>query len=227
MRALIIITLFFWNSLCLAADTAATPATQTAPQPEASPAAPAPVAPVATGSLESDEELEPAKEPLKTGFLFNPNLTITSRKLEMNDQPIGQYRAAQIDAKVGYVFGSGLFAGAQINHAIGSVSGATTTDQDSTFFSVGPTVGYSCSVTGMFLSATYHAFGSNNLSGAGKYEKVNGYQIDLGYPMKVSDNFKVGPQLSLKRIDLEDGTNGLADEKIKELTPYFGLWLYF
>lgn len=185
------------------------------------------MAPTAAGNMESDEDLEPAKEPLKTGYLFNPNLTITSRKLEMNDQPVGQYRAAQIDAKAGYVFKSGLFAGAQINHAIGSVSGATTTDQDSTYFSVGPTVGYSCSMTGLFLSATYHVFGSENRSGAGKYEKVNGYQIDLGYPMKVNENFKVGPQLSLKRIDLEDGTNGLADEKIKELTPYFGLWLYF
>jgi hypothetical protein len=46
-------------------------------------------------------------------------------------------------------------------------------------------------------------------------------------PVKVSENVQLGPQLSLKRIDLKDGTNALADTEIKELTPYFGLWLYF
>ena len=51
--------------------------------------------------------------------------------------------------------------------------------------------------------------------------------IDLAYPMTLSDSLKIGPQLSLKRLNLEDDTTGRPDDKLKELTPYFGLWLYF
>lgn len=224
MRALIIFTLLMLNQMSMAQDQKTT----TTPTPTAAtPAAPATTEPAAApqASVEAEEE-EPKAEPLKTGVLLNTNFTMTSRKLDMNDAPIGEYRATQLDTKVGYVFNFGLFAGAQLNYAIGS-SATTGADTDSTAYSVGPTIGYSCSMTGLFVSATYHLLGVTDFSGLGKYEKANGYQIDLGYPMKINESLKLGPLLTLKRIDLEDGTNGLADTEVKELTPYFGLWLYF
>lgn len=231
MRALIIFTLLLLNQMSIAQDQKTTTSTdasstQAAPAATATPtASPEPAAAAPQASVEAEEEA-PQAEPLKTGLLFNTNFTMTSRKLDMNDAPIGEYRATQLDTKVGYVFNFGLFAGAQLNYALGSTA-RTGPDTDSTAYSVGPTIGYSCSMTGLFLSATYHLLGVTDFSGVGKYEKANGYQIDLGYPMKVSESLKLGPQLTLKRIDLEDGTNGLADTKVKELTPYFGLWLYF
>jgi hypothetical protein len=224
MRALIIFTVVLLNQLSYAQDskaTAATPATT----------APAQAEPVATqpAAVETqEEEAEPAKEPMKTGFVINPNFTLASRKLEQESQPQGKMREARLDTKVGYVFDFGLFAGAQLNYATGSLSGpASTQDADTTSYLAGPTLGYSCSLTGLFLSATYHVAGSTNITGSGKYEKATGYQIDLGYPMKVSDSVKFGPQLTYRNIDLEDGTGGLTNDEIKELTPYFGLWLYF
>ncbi len=226
MRALIIFTVLLLNQLSYAQDskaTAATPAATTAPT--ATPAEPVAAQPAA---VETQEEAEPAKEPMKTGFVINPNFTLASRKLEQESQPQGKMREARLDTKVGYVFDFGLFAGAQLNYATGSFSAAASTqDADTTSYLAGPTIGYSCSLTGLFLSATYHVAGSTNITGSGKYEKATGYQIDLGYPMKVSESVKFGPQLTYRNIDLEDGTGGLTNDEIKELTPYFGLWLYF
>ncbi|MBY0385372.1 hypothetical protein K2X05_09455 [bacterium] len=220
MRALIIFTLLLLNQISMAQDQkAATPTTTPAPTTTEA----APVDPPA--SVEATEEA-PKVEPLKTGVLLNTNFTMASRKVDLSDAPIGKFRTTQLDTKVGYVFNFGLFAGAQLNYALGSTAGSGL-DVDSTAYSVGPTIGYSCSTTGLFLTATYHLLGVTDFSGVGKYEKTNGYQIDLGYPMKINESLKLGPQLTLKRIDLKDGTGGLADTKIKELTPYFGLWLYF
>jgi hypothetical protein len=211
MRALIIFSLMLLGFSALAQE-------QTAPAPTA-PAEPLP-------SVQADEMPAP-KEPIKTGFLLSPTITMTSRKLDMTEQSLGKMRETQINTKAGYVFDFGLFAGAQLNYALGSYSTAgATSDQDTTAYSVGPTVGYSDVHTGLFVAATYHVAGRSDI-GTGKYEKVMGYQIDLGYPMTINENVKLGPQLTLKRIDLEDGTNGIPDNKIKELTPYFGLWLYF
>lgn len=224
MRALIIFTLLLLNQLSYAQDSKVKTAEPTATAPSTT----AEQAPTPAPTVEPEEDITPAKEPMKTGFVINPNFTLASRKLEQETQPLGKMREAHLDTKVGYVFNFGLFAGAQLNYSLGSFrSSASTQDADTTSYLAGPTIGYSCSLTGLFLTATYHVTGSTNITGSGKYEKATGYQIDLGYPMKISDDVKFGPQLTYRNIDLKDGTGGLANKEIKELTPYFGLWLYF
>jgi hypothetical protein len=202
--------------------------TQPTPQPVTTTPAVAPVADPVTELPTADDEPVVPREPIKKGFLVNPNFTVASRKLDDdNGQPQGKVRTFQLDSKLGYVFDFGLYTGLQVNYGFGSSSIGTASDNDISTYYAGPSIGYSCNYTGLFLTATYIATGSYDTAGVGKYEKTTGYQIDLGYPMKVSENVQLGPQLSLKRIDLKDGTNALADTKIKELTPYFGLWLYF
>lgn len=201
--------------------------TQLTQQPVAVPAT-APVGDPVTELPTAEDEPVAPREPIKKGFLINPNFTVASRKLEDGQgQPQGKVRTFQLDSKVGYVFDFGLYTGLQLNYGFGSSNNGAAADTDTTSYYAGPSIGYSCNYTGLFLTATYIATGSYDLTGVGKYEKATGYQIDLGYPVKVSENVQVGPQLSLKRIDLKDGTNALADTEIKELTPYFGLWLYF
>lgn len=157
--------------------------------------------------------------------VINPNLTYFSRNLEqttgsnlVNDK----VNVLTIDTKAGYLFNYGLFVGGQVAFETGKSGG---TDLTNYFF--GPTVGYSCDVTGLFLTATYHLLGKSDLDAAGEYSKVTGLQIDVGYPLVLTETMKFGPQLSWKNLDLKDGSNGLADNKLKQLTPYFGLWLYF
>ncbi len=230
MRAILVLTLM---SLTLISESfAQTPAQPAAVKAAETQPTPTPVtAPVADPVTElptADEEPVAKREPIKKGFLVNPNFTVASRKLEDGQgQPQGKVRTFQLDSKLGYVFDFGLYTGVQLNYGFGSSSGGTATDNDLTTYYAGPSIGYSCNYTGLFLTATYIATGSYDTTGIGKYEKATGYQIDLGYPVKVSENVQLGPQLSLKRIDLKDGTNALADKEIKELTPYFGLWLYF
>ncbi len=205
-----------------AQPTAVKPAAQTTDQ------SVVPGADAVTALPTADDEPVAQRDPIKKGFLLNPGLTVASRKLEDNQgQPQGKVRTFQIDSKVGYVFESGLFTGVQLNYGFGSQKMGAAAETDITTYYAGPTIGYNWNYTGLFLTATYHVTGSYDMSGVGKYEKATGYQIDLGYPVKVSENVQLGPQLSLKRIDLKDGTNALADTEIKELTPYFGLWLYF
>lgn len=225
MRALIIFTVLLLNQTSFGQDTSTAPAATAAPQTSSTPE----IQPVPSTS-DIEEEAAAPKEPIRSGFLLNPNFTMASRKLDFDPtQEGGKFRTVQLDTKVGYVFDFGLFAGAQINYAVGNAqtNGSGGTDTDTNSYTAGPTIGYNCNLTGLFLTATYHMVGSTNITGAGKYTKATGYQIDLGYPMKINDNVKLGPQLSLKRIDLEEGSAGLADTEIKELTPYFGLWLYF
>ncbi len=206
MRALIILTLLLLTQFTMAQD-------QT------------PV--VENQNLTETQEPEVTVAPRNTGFVFNPTVTLTSRKLEFNDQQVGKMRVVQFDSKVGYVFNFGLFAGAQLNYTTGSMSSGGAADTDVSTHYAGPTVGYSSESTGFFVSATYHLLGSSTMAGLGKYEKIQGLQVDIAYPMTVNENLKFGPQVSIKHLDLKEGTSGLADDKFKEVTPYFGLWLYF
>ncbi len=230
MRAIIVLTLFSLTLITESLAQTAQPAADKTPsttQPTATGVTP--TAEPATELPSADDEPAVVREPVKSGFVFNPNITLASRKLEDNNgQPNGKVRTLQMDSKVGYVFDFGLFAGAQFNYGVGSArpNGAAT-DVDTNYYTAGPSLGYSCKYTGLFLTATYHLVGSYDQGTGGKYEKTTGYQIDLGYPVKVSENVQLGPQLSLKRIDLKDNTNAAPDRDIKELTPYFGLWLYF
>ena len=231
MRAILVLMLMSLTFISESfAQTPSQPAEVKAAETQPTAPAAAPVADPATELPTADDEPVAVREPIKKGFLINPNFTVASRKLDDNNgQPNGKVRTVQLDTKLGYVFDFGLFAGAQFNYGFGSMRDSVNlpTETDITSYYAGPTIGYSCNYTGLFLSATYHALGTYDMTGIGKYEKATGYQIDLGYPVKVSENVQLGPQLSLKRIDLKDGTNALADTKVKELTPYFGLWLYF
>ena len=185
MRTLIILTVLLLNQLTLAQDQTPVVDNQNDKQ-----------------SLVAQEP-EVAATPRKTGFVFNPNITLTSRKLEFNDQQVGKSRAVQLDSKVGYVFDFGLFAGAQLNYTIGSQSAGGAADTDVSTHYAGPTIGYSSESTGLFITATYHLIGSSTLTSLGKYEKVHGLQIDLAYPMTISESLKLGPQLTMKRLNLE------------------------
>ncbi|MBY0314801.1 MAG: hypothetical protein K2Q26_04745 [Bdellovibrionales bacterium] len=158
-------------------------------------------------------------------WVVNPSLTYFSRKLEQtagNNQIAGKLNVLTADVKGGYIFDYGLFVGVQAVYETGSGSG-----NDMTNYFVGPSVGYLSDDTGIFITATYHVVGTSDMDAAGKYGKAQGLQIDLGYPMMITEEIKFGPQLSYKAIKYTDGDAGLADNTTKQLTPYFGLWLFF
>ncbi len=157
--------------------------------------------------------------------LINPNLTYFSRKLEQtagNNQTAGKIDMLTIDAKAGYIFDFGLFVGGQVAYEMGKSGG-----NDVTNYNVGPSVGYLSDDTGFFVSATYHLLGMSDLDAGGKYDKGQGLQIDLAYPMPITDSLKFGPQISYKSIKYTDNDAGAADVTTKQLTPYFGLWYFF
>ena len=111
MRAILVLTLM---SLTLISESfAQTPAQPAAVKAAETQPTPTPVtAPVADPVTElptADEEPVAKREPIKKGFLVNPNFTVASRKLEDGQgQPQGKVRTFQLDSKLGYVFDFGL-----------------------------------------------------------------------------------------------------------------------
>lgn len=158
------------------------------------------------------------------GIVINPSLTYASRDIEDTGANIGKMDTLIIDLKSGYLFSFGLFAGLQAVHYSGSTGGS-----DLSAYQVGPSIGYTHPDVGLFFSATYHLFGSFELEGVttSEWDKVSGVQVDIGYPVAITDMISFGPQLSYKNIKHEDDDNVLADFKTRELTPYFGLWIQF
>lgn len=161
------------------------------------------------------------------GVILNPNVTYFSRDLVDPNagSPTAELNALILDIKSGYVFDFGLFAGLQGSYNIGENAG---TDLNS--YQLGPSVGYyDVKHTGLFITATYHLLGMyEQETGATKteFDKITGLQIDLAYPMELTDSIKLGPQLSYKRLKHED-SDTRVDRSTKELTPYFGLWFFF
>lgn len=158
--------------------------------------------------------------------VVNPNVTYFSRNLDQTtgaNQVSNKLNVLTVDGKAGYIFDFGLFVGGQAVFEAGSISGSSNIRN----YFMGPSVGYSCDITGLFITATYHVLGASDLGSYGEYSKSSGLQIDLGYPMELTENIKFGPQISWKSIKNTNGTNGLADTTTKQFTPYFGMWFYF
>lgn len=157
---------------------------------------------------------------MKPGVLTNFGITYFGRKLEeagVSDEfntIVGELRA-------GYNFNFGLFAGATAHYDTGKAAGQTV----ATYYG-GPTIGYSSSMTGIFVAATYHLIGKQDLDALGEYDKVSGLQIDVAYPMMLTESLKFGPQLSYRSMKSSD-SDTLAENKTKELVPFMGLWFIF
>jgi len=237
MRALIIFTALLLNSFAYAQTKADPKQKATQPAPVAAPAAtaePAPPAEPAAQPTPTDAPAEPPAEEtgvtiasqFRPGAFVNPGLTYFKRDLENPTPAPGAVGTAevstlQIDAKGGYIFDFGLIVGANLSYS----TGKSGTD-DINMFIGGPMVGYSDQYFGFFITATYHVFGTADWDTMGKYDKLSGLQVDLGYPMEISETIKLGPQISIRSIKHEDNTLA-GDYKSKDIIPSLGLWFYF
>lgn len=210
-----------------AAPTATAPATNDAATVPVTTDAAATTAP-ATGDLATDEEAPAVSADLSLpkGVMTNLGLTYYSREInETVNASIGTNDEVSLftsEFKVGYIFNFGLFAGATMHYDTGKASGQTISTQYA-----GPTIGYTCSYTGLLAMATYHLVGTADYDAAGKYDKVNGLQIDLSYPMSITEKLKFGPQLTWRDMEQTEGDNALPDDKTKELVPFMGVWYIF
>jgi hypothetical protein len=155
------------------------------------------------------------------GITIAPSLSYYSRKITETSALVGEVSTLIVDSKFGYAFNSGLFVGVQANYETGK-SG----NDDVSGYSAGPTVGYSDDYTGIFVTATYHLVGKMDYGVAGKYDKVRGLQIDLAYPLAITDKIRFGPQLSWKSLKYSDG-GALDDADAKGVVPSATLWINF
>lgn len=201
---------------------------QTQSQPSTTPAA-APAASTATAttdadaeSVETPEEVAPPAPALglKPGPMINLGITTMSRKLEETGVS-NDFNTIVGELRGGFNFDYGLFVGATAHYDSGKLSGNSI----QTYYA-GPTVGYNCKWSGFFVAATYHLIGKSDLDTLGEYDKTTGLQVDIAYPMTLSERFKFGPQLSYRSMEASD-SDTLADNKTKELVPFMGLWFIF
>lgn len=186
-------------------------------------------APSETASVETtDEDTAPVvNRRMDRGVLVNLGLTYYGRNLEdtaglpggTNDNKINTMNS---EIRAGYVLDSGLFAGLTGHYDFGKQSSVSINS-----YYVGPTVGYSENNTGIFAAATYYVWGKQDLDTFGEYDNMMGFQLDLAYPMMLTQSFKLGPQLTYRAIESTDGSNGLGDTKARELVPFLGLWYIF
>jgi hypothetical protein len=237
MRVLIILTMMLFcqfsfgkgKATAPAAPAATAPAAPAAPAEAAAPAVETPAAPTEEAPAAPTEEAATvAPNAFKTGIFVSPGFTMFKRNVEeASSTPVpspitGEVTVTELNVKGGYVFDFGLVAGAQVVYTKGKETGT-----DITTYSVGPTVGYSDQWTGLLLTATYHVLGKTTLSGGlGDYKKVTGLQVDLAYPMQLTENIKIGPELSWKRLKFSDHDT-LGDSKTKEFVPSISAWFYF
>lgn len=243
MRALIIFSLLLLSHATWAQTTP--PATKATPKPSTAPTSPkAPPGASATSPAEPtpidipppppqpNAEIIPAvntepppavdlNPPLEKGFVVSPSFTYFSRKLQEDAGLVGEISSFIFDAKGGYLFDFGLFVGAQAIYDMGK---SNNNDVNSFYF--GPTLGYNWDYTGLVFSATYHLLGEADFGNPGKYDKVTGVQVDVGYPLTLTKTIKFGPQLSWKNLELKD-SNTLADDKLKGVSPYATFWFNF
>lgn len=201
----------------------ATPATTTPALGTATPSATTDAsAPTLDPSLETAEEVVPKIDlKLNSGIMTNLGLTYYSRDLSEESTIDSKFNSLNAEFRAGYIFDFGLFAGLTGHYDTGKANNNTV----ATMYA-GPTVGYTCNYTGLFAAATYYVFGNSDLDAAGEYDKVNGFQIDVAYPMSINESLKFGPQLSYRSMKASE-SDTLADSKTKELVPFMGLWYIF
>lgn len=219
MQALIILTLLLLNPFAYGQETTAAPATPaaTAEQPTTPPAD----SPEVDTTTAEESGTVMVSENFRSGILVSPSITMYKRKLDQSGANLGDFNNTTVDLRAGYVFDFGLFAGIQAAYNFGKDAA-----NDITTYLMGPTVGYSCKWTGVFVTATYHLMGKSDMDTAGEYDEITGLQVDLGYPLMLTETIKIGPQLSWKRLKYSDG-GVLGDYKSKEVIPSLGLWFYF
>lgn len=234
MKSLISVAILIVFGSAHAQTQTATPATPPATQQTTSgsgTAMPETVSTETTSVETTDEVTEPTvNRAMAPGVLVNLGLTYYGRDLKDTAGVPGGTQGNQINVlntelRAGYTADFGLFAGLTGHYDTGKQSNVSI----STYY-VGPTVGYSESNTGIFAAATYYVFGKQELEAGGldsEFDKVTGFQFDLGYPMTLTESFKVGPQLTYRAIETTDGNNGLGDTKTRELVPFLGLWYIF
>lgn len=238
MRALIVITVLLLGPLSYGqmqpnpppATTPAAPATAPSTNPEAVPAEMTPAdAPVVDGASTDTAVTIPSA--FRSGWFASPSFTAMKRDLKDATPPIAlasdSTTMIDLGVKGGYTFEFGLFAGLQAMYSMGTVKGGGASN-DITTYGVGPTVGYSEKYTGLFLTATYYLFGKTDLDAGGEFDEVTGLQVDLSYPMNLTENIKIGPQLTWKRLKNSDhSVPGVADYKTKDFAPSISAWFYF
>lgn len=200
------------------------PAAPSAPSTEPT-AAPAESSTTAESVAPTDADEEKAtplnNHGLTPGIVTAAALSYYGRELKDSSATNGKFNSLSAEIRGGYVLDFGLFAGLTGHYDTGKSGSDTIT----TYF-VGPTVGYSCDITGLFFTATYHLIGQSDMDSIGKYKKINGLQVDVGYPMMITEQLKFGPQITYRDVKMSDGDT-LADQRAKQVVPYLGLWFIF
>lgn len=221
MKLVTVLSVLLFSSYLVAQNTA-TEATQTSTT-DAAPAqtqSTEPNADAITAEVLAEANV-PAKDlRLQEGVLVNLGLTYFGRKIE-DAGTTNDVNTLNSELRAGYNLNFGLFAGVTGHYDTGKSLGETVTR-----YMVGPTVGYSCSYTGLFAAATYYVFGNQDGKSLGEYEKIEGLQLDLAYPLEITSQLKFGPQLTYRSLEASD-SDTLADNKTKELVPFMGLWYIF
>ncbi len=157
-------------------------------------------------------------------ILFSPSITYMEQSQQVAANPESQAKLTVIDMKLGYVFDFGLYVGGFYSI------------QDHDFLSdssdsyLGPSVGYYNS--GFLAVGTYYIFGEKDFTdGSGKMTGVNGFQIDVAYAVPVTDNFRIGPQLTYQSVEFDtlevNGFDSSVDYEFSSITPYFNLMFLF
>ena len=114
-----------------------------------------------------------------------------------------------------------------------SLGSANESGSDVSEFYFGPTAGYMYKNFYAFL--TYVVVSEQDVTGnnAAKYSAGNGFQFDVGYNVKVTDLFYLGPMLSYRSVNWSDkqingiGLPNFGGKDLTSLTPYVVLWFQF
>ncbi len=141
-----------------------------------------------------------------------------------NNNPTVDTKLTLIDFRLGYVFDSGLYVGGLYSIHDNEL----LADASDSYF--GPSLGYY--YEGFLVAGTYYIYGERDLTaGNTKYSGVKGFQIDLSYAIKVTEQFSVGPQLTYHSVKFTDsqvfGISSPTQYRWKGLSPYFNLTFAF
>lgn len=158
-------------------------------------------------------------------FIVNPSMTYHQRSIDDTGVSLGQVDTLYLDIQTGWLMKEhGLF--------LGWTAGFTTGQSglgDTQSYQMGPTVGYTSDDIGFFVTLTYHLLGLFEIRPDGsdnQYERLSGLQVNLGYPVAITDTLSLGPQLIYRNLDHNNITNA-SKRDTEELSPYLALWFQF
>lgn len=165
----------------------------------------------------------------QAAILFTPSLSFVEQKADdtTDANPESNANMTLIDLRLGYTFDFGLYIGGLYSIHDQAL---LTSGEDSSDSYFGPSVGYY--YKGLLVVFSYYLYGEKDLAnGSGKMQGVNGYQLDVGYSVPVTDTIHVGPQLTYHTIKFDEISSGVGSNTINYefsgISPYFNVTFIF